>query len=174
LYAVYFLHFVFYAVWFLFQQICCNFIISNIREGKVVNAQNYVFYFESDIAKVFPFRSTCSSYDSEIKKKEKKKVRAKNDQQRKWTNVKLGLTAYMYGISSLLYVYYVYQKIYWFYVDIVIFSVHRYDIITGVNCDPHTIPTLSLTCCNVKYDVITLLTWLVARFVFIYGFIVNL
>jgi hypothetical protein len=44
----------FYAVWFLFQQICCNFIISNIREGKVVNAQIYVFYFESDIAKFFP------------------------------------------------------------------------------------------------------------------------
>jgi hypothetical protein len=173
LYAVYFLHFVFYAVWFLFQQICCNFIISNIREGKVVNAQNYVFYFESDIAKVFPFRSTCSSYDSEIKKKRKKKVKAKNDQQRKWTNVKLGLTAYMYGISSLLYVYCVSKNI------LILcrhchLCVHRYDIITGVNCDPHTIPTLSLTCCNVKYDVITLLTWLVARFVFIYGFIVNL
>ena len=45
--------------------------------------------------------------------------------------------------------------------------IHRYDIVTGVSCDPNTIPTLSLTCCNVKYDVITLLTWLVARFVFI-------
>jgi hypothetical protein len=38
----------------------------------VVNAQNYVFYFESDIAKVFPFIPTCSSYDSEIKKQFKK------------------------------------------------------------------------------------------------------
>ena len=59
---------VFFSV---FQQICCTFIISNIREGRgggqVVNAQNYVSYFESDIAKVFPFRPTCSSYDSEIK-----------------------------------------------------------------------------------------------------------
>ena len=45
----------------------------------MVNAQNYVFYFESDIAKVFPFRPTCSSYDSEINKKKSK--RAKKDQQ---------------------------------------------------------------------------------------------
>ena len=29
--------------------------------GQVVHAQNYVCYFESDIAKVFPFRPTCSS-----------------------------------------------------------------------------------------------------------------
>jgi hypothetical protein len=35
--------------------------------GQVVNAQNNVFYFESDIAKVFPFRPSCSSYDSERK-----------------------------------------------------------------------------------------------------------
>ena len=47
-----------------------SFIISNIRPlrggtEQVVNAQNYVFYFESDIAKVFPFKPTCSSYDSE-------------------------------------------------------------------------------------------------------------
>ena len=27
--------------------------------------------------------------------------------------------------------------------------VHRYDIITGVSCDPNTIAMLSLTCCNV-------------------------
>jgi hypothetical protein len=65
-----------------------SFIISNIqplrgsggRGEQVVNAQNYVFYFESDIAKVFPFRPTCSSYDSERKKKSKKG--AKKDQ--KW------------------------------------------------------------------------------------------
>ena len=37
----------------------------------MVNAQNYVFYFESDIAKVFHFRPTCSSYDSERKKSQK-------------------------------------------------------------------------------------------------------
>ena len=54
-----------------------SFIISNIRPlrggggGQVVNAQNYVFYFESDIANVFPFRPTCSSYDSERNKKSK-------------------------------------------------------------------------------------------------------
>jgi hypothetical protein len=62
LYAV-FLYFVFYAVWFLWKRLLLSvsrnllyLFISNIREGKVVNAQNYVFYFESDIAKVFPFR----------------------------------------------------------------------------------------------------------------------
>jgi hypothetical protein len=54
-----------------------SFIISNIRPlrggegGQVVNAQNYVFYFDSDIAKVFPFRPTCSSYDSYEKKVKK-------------------------------------------------------------------------------------------------------
>ena len=52
--------------------------------GEVVNAQNNVFYFESDIAKVFPFRPTCSSYDSERKKSQKVN---KKDQKRKWTNV---------------------------------------------------------------------------------------
>jgi hypothetical protein len=51
--------------------------------GQVVNAQIYVFYFESDIAKVFPFRPTCSSYDSEIKKMSKVKKLAKKDQIRK-------------------------------------------------------------------------------------------
>ena len=30
----------------------------------MVNGQNYIFYFESDITEVFPFRTTCSSYDS--------------------------------------------------------------------------------------------------------------
>jgi hypothetical protein len=47
-----------------------SFIISKIRPlrgggGEVVNPQNNVFYFESDIAKVYPFRPICSSYDSE-------------------------------------------------------------------------------------------------------------
>jgi len=36
----------------VFQQICCN-LSFQIYGGQVVNAQNYVFYFESDIAKVF-------------------------------------------------------------------------------------------------------------------------
>ena len=64
-----------------------SFIISNIRPllggGPVINAQNYVFYFESDIAKVFPFRPTCSSYDSERKKKSKsepKRTRKESEQ----------------------------------------------------------------------------------------------
>jgi hypothetical protein len=47
---------------------------------QVLNAHNYVFYFESGIAKVFPFRPTCSSYDFDIEKKAKK---AKRDQQKK-------------------------------------------------------------------------------------------
>ena len=51
------------------------------------NDPNYVFYIESDIAKDFPFRPTCSSYDSEIKKMSKVKKLAKKDQIRKWTNV---------------------------------------------------------------------------------------
>jgi hypothetical protein len=49
----------------------------------MVNTQNYVFYFESDIAKVFPFRPTCSSYDSEKKTKSKsepKRTRKESEQ----------------------------------------------------------------------------------------------
>jgi hypothetical protein len=65
-----------------------SFIISNIRPlrggRQLVNTQNYVFYFESDIAKVYPFRPTCSSYDSERKKSQKV---SQKDQKRKWTNV---------------------------------------------------------------------------------------
>ena len=51
-----------------------SFIISNIRplrRGKGGGASGYVFYFDSDIAKVFPFRPTCSSYDSYEKKVKK-------------------------------------------------------------------------------------------------------
>ena len=56
-------------------------IISNIRRwGQVFKAQNYVFYFESDITKVYPFRPTCSSYDSERKKSQKV---SQKDQKRK-------------------------------------------------------------------------------------------
>jgi hypothetical protein len=55
------------------------FIISNIIGGKVVNAQHYVFYFESDIAKVFQFRPTCSYYDSEIKKSQKEPKRTSKE-----------------------------------------------------------------------------------------------
>ena len=58
--------------------------------GAVINAQNYVFYFESDIAKVFPFRPTCSSYDSERKKKSKsepKRTRKESEQMwQTWIN----------------------------------------------------------------------------------------
>ena len=69
----------------MFQHILCTFIYhfkhTAIKgEGAVVNAQNYVFDFESVIANVFPFRPTCSSYDSEIKKNQKK---PKKNQQRK-------------------------------------------------------------------------------------------
>jgi hypothetical protein len=60
-------------------------IISNIREGKVVNAQNYAFYFESDIAKIFRFRPTCSSYDSEIiKKNQKEPKRTSKESEQMW------------------------------------------------------------------------------------------
>jgi putative component of membrane protein insertase Oxa1/YidC/SpoIIIJ protein YidD len=56
----------------------------------VVNTQNYVFYFESDIAKVFPFRPTCSSYDSEIKKnkitKSQKRPAKKVNKCQTWIN----------------------------------------------------------------------------------------
>jgi hypothetical protein len=48
----------------------------------VVNAQNYIFYFESDTTKVFPFRPTCSSYDFDIEKsqKEPKETSKKSEQ----------------------------------------------------------------------------------------------
>ena len=58
----------------------------------MVNAQNYVFYFESDIAKVFPFRPTCSSYDSEREKKSQK-VSQKGPEKKVNKYGKLGLTA---------------------------------------------------------------------------------
>jgi hypothetical protein len=53
---------------------------------QVVNAQNYVFYFESDIAKVFPFRPTCSSYDSEREKSQKVSQRGpeKKESEQMW------------------------------------------------------------------------------------------
>ena len=53
------------------------------KKFDVYNAQNNVFYFESDIAKVFPFRPTCSSYDSERKKSQKvnqKRTRKESEQ----------------------------------------------------------------------------------------------
>ena len=47
---------------------------------------NYVFYFESDIAKVFPFRPTCSSYDSEREKSQKVSQRGpeKKESEQMW------------------------------------------------------------------------------------------
>ena len=51
----------------------------------MVNAQKYVFYFESDTAKVFPFRPTCSSYDSEKKTKSKSEPkRTRNESEQLW------------------------------------------------------------------------------------------
>ena len=61
--------------------------------GAVVNAQNYVFYFESDIAKGFSFRPTCSSYDSERKKNQK--VSQKGPEKKVNKCGKLGLTAWV-------------------------------------------------------------------------------
>ena len=56
----------------------------------MVNAQKYVFYFESDTAKVFPFRPSCSSYDSKRKKKSKsepKRTRKESEQMwQTWNN----------------------------------------------------------------------------------------
>ena len=73
-----------------------SFIISKIRPlrgwgGEVVNPQNNVFYFESDIAKVYPFRPTCSSYDSERKKSQK--VNQKGPEKKVSKCGKLGLAA---------------------------------------------------------------------------------
>ena len=53
--------------------------------GKVVNAQNYVFYFESDIANAFAFRPTCSSYDYERENKSKgEPKRTRNGSEQMW------------------------------------------------------------------------------------------
>ena len=51
------------------------------------NAQIYVFYFESDIAKVFPFRPTCSSYHSEILKKRQKEPKRTNKENEQMLNL---------------------------------------------------------------------------------------
>ena len=51
----------------------------------MVNAQNYVFYFESDIAKVFLFRPTGSSYDSErIKSQTMSQRRTRKESEQIW------------------------------------------------------------------------------------------
>ena len=57
----------------------------------MVNAQKYVFYFESDTDKVFPFRPTCNSYDSERKKSQK--VSQKGPEREVNKCGKLGITA---------------------------------------------------------------------------------
>ena len=84
----------------MFQHILCTFIYhfkhTAIKgEGAVVNAQNYVFDFESVIAKVFLFRPTCSSYDSERKiksKSEPKRTRKEREQMwQTWINSMDGL-----------------------------------------------------------------------------------
>ena len=76
---------------------------------QMVNAQNNVFYFESDIAKVFPFRPTCSSYDSERKKGQK--VNQKGPEKKVNKCGKFGLAAlgglygdflwYLFGITII-------------------------------------------------------------------------
>ena len=175
MYAVCFLYFVFHAVWFLWKSLLLRvsihllcFIISNIIGGKVVSAQNYVFYFESDIAKIFQFRPTCSSYDSEIIKKSKrgqKEPAKKVNKCQTW-------------ISSV----HVWDLLILVYIVRVLCVLKNIDLMSTlssfrVSCDPITISMLSFTCCNVKYDVIKqILTWrwIVARFVFIYAFIVEL
>jgi hypothetical protein len=50
-----------------------------------------VFYFEFDTAKVFPFRPSCSSYDSERKKSQK--VSQKGPEKKVNKCGKLGITA---------------------------------------------------------------------------------
>jgi hypothetical protein len=57
------------------------------NRAKVVNAQNYVFYFESDIAKIFPFRPTSRSYDSEIKKKSQKEPKRTSKESEQMSNL---------------------------------------------------------------------------------------
>jgi len=53
----------------------------------VVNAQNYVFYFESDIGKVFPLRPTSSSYDSEIQIKSQKEPKRTSKESEQMSNL---------------------------------------------------------------------------------------
>ena len=84
----------------------------------MVNAQNYVFYFESDIAKVFPFRPTCSSYDSEIKIKSQKGPAKKVNKCQTWINSVHVWDLLILVIVRVLCV----LKKYLFYVDIVIFE----------------------------------------------------
>ena len=90
-----------------------SFIISNIRPlhggRQLVNTQNYVFYFESDIAKVFPFRPTCSFYDSDRKTKSKgepKRTRKESEQiWQTWINsmgeLKGDFLWYLFGITII-------------------------------------------------------------------------
>jgi hypothetical protein len=62
---------------------------------QLVNTQNYVFYFESDIAKIYPFRPTFSFSDSERKTKSKgelKRTRKESEQiWQTWINSMGGL-----------------------------------------------------------------------------------
>ena len=117
----------------------------------MVNDQNYVFYFESDIAKVFPFRPTCSSYDSEINKKKVKQSQKgpakKVNKCQTWiSNVHVWDLLILVNVCVLC----------------MLKNVDFMSILSSlrVSCDPNTFPMLSLTCCNVKYDVIKkILTW---------------
>jgi putative component of membrane protein insertase Oxa1/YidC/SpoIIIJ protein YidD len=109
----------------------------------VVSAQNYVFYFESDIAKIFQFRPTCSSYDSEIIKKSK---RGKKEPAKKVNKCQTWISSVVYIVRVLC----------------VLKNIDLMSTLSSlrVSYDPNTIAMLSFTCCNVKYDVIKqILTW---------------
>ena len=58
---------------------------------QVVNAQKLCFYFESVIAKVFLFRYTCSSYDSERKKSQKVSRKESEQMWQTWINSMRGI-----------------------------------------------------------------------------------
>ena len=117
----------------------------------MVNAQNYVFYFESDIAKIFPFRPTSSSYDSEIKKKVKKSQKEPAKKVNKCQT----------WISSV----HVWDLLILVYIVRVLCVLKNIDLMStvsslSVSCDLNTISMLSFTCCNVKHDVFKkILTW---------------
>jgi hypothetical protein len=116
----------------------------------VVNAQNYVFYIESDIVKIFQFRPTYSSYDSEIKKSQKEPKRTRKESEQ---------------MSNLISSVHVWDLLILVYIVRVLCVLKNIDLMStlsslSVSCDRNTIAMLSFTCCNVTYDVFKkILTW---------------